>query len=56
MDRTPQPIGADCVEPLGQHMLEKATNELMGRQGHSLPALVLGVLVAEGDVVIFDGE
>jgi hypothetical protein len=30
MDRTPQPIVADFVEPLGQHMLQKATDELMG--------------------------
>jgi hypothetical protein len=38
------------MEPLGHHMLEKATDELMGGQGHGLPALVLGVLVAEADL------
>jgi hypothetical protein len=56
MDRTPQPIVADFVEPLGQHMLQKATDELMGGQGHGLPTLVLGVLVAEAHLPISDGE
>jgi hypothetical protein len=56
MDRTPQPIGADGVEPLGPPRREQATDALLGRQGHGLPALVWGVLVAEGDVVILAGE
>jgi hypothetical protein len=56
MDRTPQPIVADFVEPLRQHMLQKATDELMGGQGHGLPTLVLGVLVAEAHLPISDGE
>jgi hypothetical protein len=46
MDGTPEPIIADFVEPLGQHMLEKAANELQRRQGHGFPAMVLGILVA----------
>jgi hypothetical protein len=37
-------------------MLQKATDELMGGQGHGLPTLVLGVLVAEADLPISDGE
>jgi hypothetical protein len=56
MDRTPQPIVADFVEPLGQHMLQKATDELMGGQGHGVPQLVLGVLGAEAHLPISDGE
>jgi hypothetical protein len=56
MDRTPQPIGADFVEPLGPHMRQKATDALMGGQGHGLPTLVLGVLVAEAHLPISDGE
>jgi hypothetical protein len=56
MDRTPQPIGADVVEPLGPHMLQQATNERLGGQGHGLPTLVLGVLVAAADLPIREGE
>ncbi len=56
MDRTPQPIVADFVEPLGQHMRQTATDELMGGQGHGLPTLVLGVLVAAAHLPISDGE
>jgi hypothetical protein len=55
MDRTPQPIVADVVDPLGPHMRQKAPAELMGGQGHGLPTLVLGVLVAEAHLPISDG-
>jgi hypothetical protein len=30
MDGTPQPIVPDFVEPLGQHVLQKAADELEG--------------------------
>jgi hypothetical protein len=56
MHGTPQPIVADFVEPLGQHVLQKAPDELVGRQGHSLPAMVLGILIAEADVPVRDRE
>jgi hypothetical protein len=56
MDRAPQAIVADFVEPLGQYMLEKATDELVGRQGHGPPALVLGVLIAEAHLALLDRE
>jgi hypothetical protein len=46
MDRAPHAIVADFGEPLGQDMLEKATDELVGGQGHGPPAPVLGVLIA----------
>ena len=49
MDGTPEPILADVVEPLGQHMRQKAPHELVGGQGHRLPALSLGVPVAEAE-------
>ncbi len=56
MDRTPQAIVADFVEPLGQHMLEKGTDELVGGQSHGPPALVLGVLIAEAHLALLDRE
>jgi hypothetical protein len=52
LDRTPQAIVADFVAALGQYMLEKAADELIGGQGHGPPALVLGVLVAEVHVTV----
>lgn len=52
MDGTPQPIVPDLVEALGQHMLQKASDELVGGQRHGLPALVLGILIAEADVAV----
>jgi hypothetical protein len=45
MDGAPEAIIADFVEALEQHMLQKAPDELLGRHGHGLPALGLGVLV-----------
>jgi hypothetical protein len=56
MDRPPQPIGADVVEPLGQPMRQTATDALLGGQGHGLPPLVLGVLVAEAHLPSSAGE
>jgi len=56
MDRTPQPIVTDVVEPLGPHLRQTATDELLGGQGHGLPTLVLGVLGAAADRPIRDGE
>jgi hypothetical protein len=56
MHRTPQSIVADFVEALGQHMLEKAADELIGGQGHSPPALVSGVLVAKAHLAFRDRE
>jgi hypothetical protein len=56
MDRTPQTIVADFVEALGQHMLEKAADELIGGEGHGPPAPVLGVLVAKAHLAFRDGE
>jgi len=56
MDRTPQSIVADVVAPLGQHMLEKTADALVGGQGHGPPALVLRVLGAEAHLAILDRE
>jgi hypothetical protein len=56
MEWTPQPIVADFVEPLGQHVLQEATDELLGGQGHAFPPQVLGVLVAEADLAVLNGE
>jgi hypothetical protein len=56
MAGTPEPIIADVVAPLGQHMRQKAPHDLVGGQGHGLPALRLGVPVAAADVAVRDGE
>jgi hypothetical protein len=56
MDGTPEPIIADVVEPLGQHLRQQAPPELVGGQGHGLPALSLGVPVADADLAVLDGE
>jgi hypothetical protein len=56
MDGTPQPVVADVVDPLGQHMRQKAPDALVGGQGHGFPTLVCRVLVAEAHLVIIDGE
>ena len=56
MDGTPEPIIADFVEPLGQHMLQKAPDELMGEKRHGFPTLVLGVLVAKAHLAVIDRE
>ena len=56
MDRTPEPIVADLRETLGHHVLAKAADALQRRQGHGLPALVLGVLIARADVAVLDRE
>ncbi len=56
MDGAPQPIVPDVVEPLGQHVLQKAPDELVGGQRHGLPALVLSILRAEADVAVLDRE
>jgi hypothetical protein len=44
------------MEPLGQHMLQKAPDELMGEKRHGFPTLVLGVLVAKAHLAVIDRE
>ena len=56
MDRTPQPLVANLVEPLGPHMRQKAPDDLVGGQRQGVPTLVLGVLVAKAPLAIIDGE
>jgi len=56
MGGTPQARVPDLVEALGQHVLQEAADELHCRQGHRLPAVVSGVLIAETDLAILDGE
>ena len=56
MAGTPQPVVADFMEPLGQHMLQKTPDELMGGQRHGFPTLVLGVLVAKAHLAVIDRE
>jgi hypothetical protein len=50
MDRTPQPVGPDLVDALGQHGLQEAADQLLGREGHSVPTRGLRVLIATADV------
>ena len=56
MARTPQPLVADCVAPLGHHLRQTAPAARMGGQGPGLPPRVLGVLVAEAHLPISAGE
>jgi hypothetical protein len=53
---TPQPIVADCVEPLGPPRLQKAPDELVGGPRHGLPTLGPGGLVAKAHLAILAGE
>jgi hypothetical protein len=41
---------------LGQHVVEKAADELQRRPGHGLPVMILGILVAEADVAVLDRD
>jgi hypothetical protein len=56
MGRTPQPIVADVVKPLGHHLRQNAADEREGGPGHGLPALVLGILIATAHLAILEGE
>jgi hypothetical protein len=56
MDGTPPPVVPDCVEPLRQHLLQNAANARQRWQGHGLPALGLGILLAAADVTSLDRE
>ena len=49
-------VESDFVETPGQHVLEKATHEFQGRECHGLPALLAGVLEAEGYGVVVGGK
>ena len=44
------------MEPLGQHMLQKAPDELMGGHRHGFPTLVLGGLGAKAHLAVIDRE
>ena len=55
-DETSPPIGADVVEALGPHMWPKATDALVRRQTHGLPAMIVGILIAEVDVTVLNHE
>ena len=54
--RRPQAIVADLVDAGGQNVLKEATDELLGRYRHRTPLVVCGVLVAEGDLAVFDAQ
>jgi hypothetical protein len=56
MDGTPQPVVPDLVEALGPHVRPKTADQRLGWQGHGLPALVLGILIAEAHVAVLDRE
>ena len=56
MDGTPQPVVPDLVEALGQHVLQKTANKLLGWQGHGVPTRGLRVLVAEADLLVVERE
>lgn len=49
-------VVADLVESPGEHMLEKSSDELLGRKGHHFPGIFSRVFVAESDPTIIDGK
>ena len=50
----PEAIIADLHQAAGQHMLEEATDELQGVQGHGALTVAVGFAVAAGDLIVFD--
>lgn len=44
------------MEALGQHLLQKATDKLWGREGHGFPPMEPGVLITKTDLAVVDGE
>ena len=51
--RTQDTIGADCAEPLGQHVLQEAAQKRFCGSRPVLPPLAPALLDAEGDVPVF---
>jgi len=47
------PVGADFDKPLGQHVLEEALDEVLGRQSEVTQFLGLVVAIAKSDLPIF---
>jgi hypothetical protein len=42
---------ADLMKPLGENVLKEATHEFGSGEGCSPPSVLLGIFVAEGDIV-----
>jgi len=54
--RVQETIVTHLMKPLGQDMLQKATQEFHCRQGHGLPLPGSCILVTEGYLIIFQGN
>ena len=44
------------VESFWQDVLEETAEELQCIEGHGFPAVILGIFVAEGDILLIDGD
>jgi hypothetical protein len=55
MAGTPEPIRADCVDPLGPHLRQQAADTLLGQEGPSLPPMGPGVRLATADLALVAG-
>jgi len=56
MDGTPQPVVADLMEALGEHVRQKAEDKLLGWEGHGVPTRGLRAVIAKADLPILDRE
>jgi hypothetical protein len=54
--RAPEAIVPDLVEAFDRHVLKETPDELKGRQRHDTPLGRVGVLIAEGDLAVVDGD
>ena len=49
-------VVTDLVKTAGEDMLQETADELHHRQGHRLPYLFPGILVAEGNLAVISGK
>jgi hypothetical protein len=48
--------GAHAVEAFRQHVLKETAEKLVGRERHVFAALIAGVAIGEGEVVVGGGD
>jgi hypothetical protein len=53
---SPQSVIANLMKTSWQDMLQKASYEFLGFKSHAFPLAITGILIAKGDLTIFDGE
>ena len=52
----PQAIVANLVKALRQHVLEKASNEFLSKDGHRFGQITVGIFIPKGHLSIVDRE